>query len=1186
QESGEGNFLQTRQQFFIDPQLYPGKELDPRIRLRAYAQLQQMRKARGIRHVSTGWLDPSGRQNGPGGGPGDGPGPGGPGTPGTTDVNGCAWTSVGPTNINGRVTNIAIDPTNHNRLFATSVGGIWRSTDGARRWQRVSDDFLATVFASVAINPGTPTEVFAGGGDPNYAGASPATGGIWRSTSSGDPATWSKVSPPELDSQLVYRLRIDPTAPNDVYAAASNGVWKGVHAGLNVTWTRVGAFDAWTSDMVVDFTASPRKIYAGVRGASGSFGRGIWKWDGLSWSERDTGIPTLNSRTVALAMSPSAPATLYAKIETDTGHLQGIYKTTTSAEAPGWTLLPAGAALDDSHAGSFFYSWYNSVLEADPTNANIVYGGGLSAFRTTNGGTNWDSVSGGADPAYPYWTHSDHHAFAFDPANPAIVYAGNDGGVDKSTDTSLATWHWTDASHGMVMTEFYRISSQSSTATLVTGGSQDNGTEISFGNRTWYNPGGCDGGDVAVDGQNPDTLYAFCNGGIFELANPVPGTVGGASQITWSSPAAPPIPPVITDASMNGRALAAGGAACDPKRVLKTVDGVNWTSASPTLAAGGAIRALGIAPSSGFQTYYVGMTYSPPSLTTCPGFAGVPFPATIWRTTNGGGAWNTTPTGFPDLWATNVTVDPANADRAFVTFSSGGGVYLTTNGTDWSSVSGTGLSALPNTAVWGIAIDPSDANTVYAATSIGVFKGTITPGAPPAGSWTPFDEGLPDGVTANGIWVNPATKVLTIGTMGHGSFQRDIRPGFTCPARMLVVRDNVYDRGITPSPSSVPDSEHPIPDASRPGFYKPDDTGGGKVYWWTSSDIRIDVPSDDLPKNTFSTVDNVELEICPTLIADCPAGTMVDSHARRGTAAKAYVQVANRGLQPVTQVRVIALYADATTGLPVLPADFWTTTFPAGVTTCGALDTSTGWHFVDSGSPCHTIPVVNPDLPEVARFNWSVPATAADHSCMLTIAESSQDPLDPSIRASNEVRPWVFVPNERHIGQRNLHVIDPTTPGGAPMMAEGMNVPNPMEKPGIELQISAVDLRAPLQIFLPIGASAEGRGVRKAQPKATDEQLRFLRAAKIDPTVAWEVTDPANATLLLPIPPHQTWKIGIVANGQGELNTSARISFVARQGNTILGGNSYLLRNVPKEAFAKGRLLLNPNVLNSNTVMP
>ena len=60
--------------------------------------------------------------------------------------------------------------------------------------------------------------------------------------------------------------------------------------------------------------------------------------------------------------------------------------------------------------------------------------------------------------------------------------------------------------------------------------------------------------------------------------------------------------------------------------------------------------------------------------------------------------------------------------------------------------------------------------------------------------------------------------MIVVGSMGHGAFQRDIRPGLTCPSAQLVVRDNVIDRGATPSPSGVPDPEHPIADPARPGF--------------------------------------------------------------------------------------------------------------------------------------------------------------------------------------------------------------------------------------------------------------------------------------------------------------------------------------------------------------------------------
>src|SRR5262249_4973045 len=155
-------------------------------------------------------------------------------------------------------------------------------------------------------------------------------------------------------------------------------------------------------------------------------------------------------------------------------------------------------------------------------------------------------------------------------------------------------------------------------------------------------------------------------------------------------------------------------------------------------------------------------------------------------------------------------------------------------------------------------------------------------GMPPTAVWSPFDEGLPDAVDTNGIWVNRTTGILTIGTMGHGTFQRNINPGVTCPAAQLVVRDNVFDRGVTPSASGIPDAEHPIADPARPGFFKPNDTAAGKLYWWHSPDIRIDVPSQDPPANQIANADHVEFETCPIEITNCPPGVMKDSHPVRG----------------------------------------------------------------------------------------------------------------------------------------------------------------------------------------------------------------------------------------------------------------------------------------------------------------
>jgi hypothetical protein len=1142
--------------FFASYQFYQehfGRDAGVRL-LQAYRELQEMRRARGLRHVGTGFAEKSDAIRGklvPV-----------PNAPGTTDPNGCAWISAGPTNINGRVTSIAIDPNNRNRVYVTSVGGIWRSFDAARRWQRVSDDFLATVFGSIAVNPTTPNEIIAGGGDSSYGNQNRGGIGIWRSTNFGAPGSWTKVSPPELEKKVIYRLRYDPAAPNDLYVAASNGVWLGVHSGGNMTFTRLGNFDAWTSDMVVDFSVSPRKVYAGVKSGSVNFPvKGIYKWNGLSWQKKDSGIPTADSDTIALALAKTNPAILFAKIaQLSDGKLQGVYKTTVAGEGMNaWSPLPGAAPLNDSCSNVFCYNWYNSVIEIDPTDANIVFAAGLSPWRSTNGGGSWTKIAGGADPSFTYFTHADGHAFAFDPVNPKIVYAGNDGGLDKTTDMSAATWHWNDVSHGMVMTELYAMGSEREHPSLLAGGSQDNGTEVSFGNRTWYNPGGCDGHETAFDAKNPDTLYARCNQVLFELSNPVPGTAGGQSQVAWVSPA-PLYSPLITDALFAGGALSAGGTKCGLQTVLKTTDGVNWTPTNTNFLEGAKAIALASAPSAAFQIYMAAVAYRPPSLKDCPGFSGFPFPSTIYRSENGGTSWTANASGLPNASPSSVVFDHTNPNRGYATYGLGSGaIYMTTDTFVWNSIIGSGPTGLPPSAgIWKVVADPSDPNVLYVATDVGVFRGVITLGAPPTAVWMPFDEGLPDGLMVFDVWIDPGTGILSLASYGHGAYRRDIRANVQCPARMLVVRDNVYDVGVEPSPYAIPDAEHPVPDPARPMFYKPDDSWGGRTYWWSSTDIRIDVPSADPPANQIGNADHVEFEICPTAISKCPAGTMIDSPPAAGKPARVYVQVANHGVQPVLNARAITIWTAPSAALPPLPPTFWSTTFPSGGP-CGALDQSTGWHLVDPLTPCRTIGVINPELPELMRWDWNVPMSVNGHACMLTVVESADDPLDPTIRALNKVKPEDIVASSRHIAQRNLTILPfKLFPIKLMPVLSPLQIINTTERDGIELVISKTDLRGGVLIVLPPGLKARPASDGVRQTEVGSDFIEEVRKMGLDPANAWEFRG-SDDVLSLALVAGQRTGIAVIA-APSDARASSRFSVVERQGEHPLGGNVFLFR--------------------------
>jgi hypothetical protein len=105
------------------------------------------------------------------------------------------------------------------------------------------------------------------------------------------------------------------------------------------------------------------------------------------------------------------------------------------------------------------------------------------------------------------------------------------------------------------------------------------------------------------------------------------------------------------------------------------------------------------------------------------------------------------------------------------------------------------------------------------------------------------------------------------------------------------------------------------------------------------------------------------------------------------------------------------LYADATALLPDLPADFWTA-FPGN-----SADTSL-WMPIGRAQPLN----VKPGMPTICEWDWNPPLSAAEHSCMLVICDSPTDPIP----AQNKVfQVPALVVNERHVGLKNLHVVNP-----------------------------------------------------------------------------------------------------------------------------------------------------------------
>ncbi|MEP7027504.1 MAG: hypothetical protein ABI960_02810 [Candidatus Eisenbacteria bacterium] len=1089
----------------------------------------------------------------------------------------CLWHSAGPSNLNGRVTGLAISPANPSHILASTVGGLWRSLDGARSWQRVSDDLGAICMGAIAVAPENDNLVFAGRGDPNlqevsYGGTQY---GLFVSSAAGDPGSWTRIGPALLERQFVSRIRVGPGLHPEVFAATSAGVVHGAWGGTDWTWSLFAGMNAPVSDVAVDFSTSPPLVYAAVyRADVAAFPPGVYRFPGATtpnaWERLASGFPS-NSAWIALALAPSNRNVLYAKVAGVNRRLLGVFRRESGGSWKDRTPSSTSVSLDDSDS----YTDYNCAIEVDPTDENLVYVGGVKLCRTLDASLAkpaWAALSTGNDLHYlDAPVHDDVHAIAFVPGNPDIVLVGNDGGIDQSSDLSRPIYHWEDRSHGMIATQFYRVGVQQEAAGAFAGGGQDNGSALTFGNRTWYSTNrNCDGSDVAIEPGPSSTFYFACvtpncsQTHVDAVPNPIPGTSGGGTTLSYSAPGQL-YPPIVTapvaGTGERGRALAAACPGSSAQKLLRTTNGLDWDwlGGFSTPTAMDTVSAIAIAPSSDFTTYYVGFR----------GRAGASH-AGLWTTKGGGTTRLLSDLGLPELSPNAIAVDSNNPDRAYVALggdAGGAGLVLVTSnqGDTWERLDGPGAADVFAAPATGIVIDPRDRDLLYLSSAVGVFRVKIGTASPLSATYEPMSDGLPFGVDVTSLALAQGPYRLLAGTMGYGAYTLELGV-LSCPPVVLSVRDNVFDVGFTPSPNGIPDPEHPIvdalrvPDALGHSFYRSDNRSGESLNWWSSPDIRLHRMDPARPENELAWADGVAIETCPTEASDCIAGTNIDAQARRGDSDTVYVQVTNRGYESASGIRVMALWGDATLGLPSLPTNFWSAVFPPSGG-CQALPASAPWHTFDP--VCIEVGDLRPEESRVLTFRWDVPSWAANHSCILAFVDSPDDPTPA--RAAGELDPDVFVKTNHQIGLRNLHIADGVE--GAATVAGDEDIPitnsgDDSSTVDVEVSRGTLPVGARLALLLPPALGARLEGIVRVPAVLTASEERRASRMGAD-RGAWYVVERDSAAVRgILLPPHSSRKLGLSYDTRRALprNTAARFTILARRHGSVVGGGTYILR--------------------------
>jgi hypothetical protein len=694
--------------------------------------------------------------------------------------------------VSGRITALAAAADGRTVYAGAADGGVWKSTDAGATWAPAFDDQPTLSIGAVATDPSGKT-VWAGTGEANTSSDSYAGVGILKSTDGG--ASWQQTTGDGLLGALVFRIAQDPAAPSRLFAATSHGLFRSTDGGSS--WSKVlgSASDAnlAVANMVTDVAIRP-----GTGGASGDV-LAVRGWregadtNGLYESTDGGGSFTkLNAQgyvspksqgRVSLAWSADAQR-LYAVVQDPQALLQGkhtilegVYASRSGSPSGPWTqiaspskLSNSGSAMKINEIGQGYQpgvqAWYNQWLQVDPAAHDHVYLGLEEVYETTNGGTNWTTDS-------PYWafpfscftydpfpgtcqatTHSDQHAAAI---AKGTLFVGNDGGV-WSRPLARQGWNsWTNLNKTLRTTQFYFAEASEPTAGQLTlyGGLQDNGTAKITPDGYAAQPFGGDGGDVAVDPNNPDNV-------ITEYTNLAMAASNDGGR-TWrildpGDPNARFIAPFHADSKDVNHLVAGGQYVYESTKGFATTQS-DWQKVFDQ-GAGRTTTALDV---NGSTTYAAWCGPCNPSFATGQGFkAGI--------ATNAGGSWHQVTPPLTTRYPTAVTIDPANPAHAYVTYSGFsrhwivgpydagvGHVFETKDGgASWTDISGDLVDGPANDVVLA-------AGKVVVGTDFGAFEAS----AAKPGTWKVVGSGLPN-VVVNDLSVSPKGTTVIAATHGRG----------------------------------------------------------------------------------------------------------------------------------------------------------------------------------------------------------------------------------------------------------------------------------------------------------------------------------------------------------------------------------------------------------------------------------
>jgi photosystem II stability/assembly factor-like uncharacterized protein len=713
---------------------------------------------------------------------------------------------LGPANMSGRITAIAVVESRPSTLYvAAASGGVWKTVNNGAAWTPIFDDQPVASIGDVAVAPSNPEVVWAGTGEANARNSVSRGDGVYKSIDGGK--TWKNMG--LRDSYHIARVVIHPKNPDIVFVAAlghvfgpnkTRGLYRTDDGGKS--WRQVLFIneDVGFIDLAMD-PGDPDTLYAaayhvrrdgfagGNPASQFSADAGLFKTadGGKTWNRMTKGLPNRPYGRCGLSVYRKDPRIVYAVVATDKTNLRNMpgqpSKTDDQPESGGtfrsndrgetWTKV------NDLCPRPFYFG----QVRVDPNDDQRIYVAGVPLFASADAGKTFrnDAAAG---------IHGDHHALWIDPADSDHLILGTDGGLYFSYDRAA---HW-EHLQNLPIDQFYAVGLDMRKPYRVYGGLQDNG---SWGgpSRTrnadgvtvadWFRIFGADGFYCQPDPNDVDTVYCEGQygmlrrvnvrlGGEVDITPQPPDKQTPAYRFNWNSP--------ILLSPHNSQTIYYGG-----NFVFKSVNrGDRWETISPDVTRG----KPGPSDDRG---------HTITTLAESPLKAGLLWTGTddgrVLITRNGGLEWRDVSVRIPgsptERSISRVECSPFAEGTALVAVDRhryddpAPYLYKTEDfGATWMALS----DALPDRGhIHVVRTDARNRDLLFVGTEFGLFI-SIDAGA----SWTQVHKGLPP-VAVHDLAVHPRDRELVIATHGRGLYVLDAAPLEQLSVRALAEPLHLFD---------------------------------------------------------------------------------------------------------------------------------------------------------------------------------------------------------------------------------------------------------------------------------------------------------------------------------------------------------------------------------------------------------